>query len=107
MSDTPEYRHLKGLMHQAVHAGDGDTIRKWTGAWAEELMTTAAPTGSIDVVAGLRAPDVGCCWWITIFGVPAPEGLDETLDREVSFREHLRQPVGNDPVMKKQSRGLR
>jgi cytochrome P450 len=97
MSDTPEYRYLKGLMHEAVHAGDGDTIRKWTGAWAEELITTAAPTGSIDVVAGLGRT-VATRLVDHYFGVPAPEDSMRRWTRSI-FRD-IFVNLGNDPVMK-------
>lgn len=96
MSDTPEYRYLKGLMHEAVHAGDGDTIRKWTGAWAEELITTAAPTGSIDVVAGLGRT-VATRLVDHYFGVPAPEDSMRRWTRSI-FRD-IFVNLGNDPVM--------
>lgn len=97
MDDTPQYQFEIGLMHQAFHTEDLETIRAFVAQCAVEQVNAAAPQGSLDAVSDLSRL-VPMRLVGTYFGTPGPDDATAMHWMRTIFREIFLN-LGNDPNM--------
>ncbi len=101
MGDTPQYRHERDLMQQAVHANDLAYIQNFVSSTADALVKTAEPFGQIDAV-GHFSRVVPSRLVGDYFGTPGPDEATQMRWMRDIFRDIFLN-LGNDAEMQEKA----